>query len=60
MATQGKIIKKRRHVVKVAQDRAHTYHTGDYTLKKTKGFDELTKNSDERRGRNKKNGNKMD
>ena len=56
---QGKIHKKRKNVVKVHQDRSHTYYTGDYTLKKTKGFDELSKNEDERRGRNKKNGNKM-
>lgn len=36
-----------------SSNRGKNYNTGDYTLKKTKGYDSLQKNTDERRGRKK-------
>lgn len=59
--TTGKIYKKRRKVEKVSQDTSRTYsrksgldyNTGDYTLKKTKGYDDLSSKDKENRGRKK-------
>lgn len=65
MANKSTGIKARRNKSWKGQDTSSTYssnrgssnrknyNTGDYTLKKTKGYDSLTKNSDERRGRKK-------
>lgn len=36
-----------------SSNRGKNYNTGDNTLKKTKGYDSLQKNEDERRGRKK-------
>jgi hypothetical protein len=54
--------KKRRHVRKTKQNtknvyssnKGKNYNTGDYTLDRTKGYDNLSKNEEEKRGRNKK------
>ena len=37
-----------------SSNRGKNYNTGDNTLKKTKGYDDLTRNRQENRGRNKK------
>lgn len=60
MAKRGAGPKSRREVNKVHQDTTHTYrpdnldyHTGDYTLKKTRGYDSLQSENKENRGRKK-------
>ena len=65
MANKATGIKARRNKSWRGQDTSSTYssdrgssnrrnyNTGDNTLKKTKGYDSLQKNSDERRGRKK-------
>ncbi len=67
MANKATGIKARRNKSWRGQDTSHTYvaksspdnrrgnyNTGDNTLKKTKGYDDLTRNRQENRGRNKK------
>ena len=65
MARNGIGVKRRRKVEKVSQSSTRAYHsndrkrgskydTGDYTLKKTKGYDKVQKENKEHRGRKKK------